>query len=194
MQRFVIFNLRIQDSITTKTNLVSDTLESGTCATIWPLHGATLDDSNLSDLHHSFNIALPLSITDILHTQEESQMFQKCTIHCIMCIIVNHGGEGFEKFQLDLNKCLPKTNQQIPMHKTKLYPFPTWKIDESTIVGNADVNAAIVRELHLQNQSTMWMRRGLYSAPLIPAGIQSFLQNPVDSCENIVMSGPLCVT
>ena len=139
----------MQDSVTTKTTLVSDTLESGTCATIWPLHGATLDNMKLSDLHHSFNIAPPLSITDILHTQEESQMFQKCIIHCIMRIIVNHGGEGFEKFQSDLNKCLPKTNQQIPTHKTKLYPLPTWKIDESTIVGNADVNAAIVWELHL---------------------------------------------
>lgn len=36
--------------------------------------------------------------------------------------------------------------------------MPTWNIEEATIVGNTEVDAAVVAELQLQNQPTTWMK------------------------------------
>jgi hypothetical protein len=85
-------------------------------------------------------------------------MFRDCLVHCILRIVVNHGGEGFKKFQEALHRSFPTTPRKIDVHKTDLHPLPTWKIDKSTIVGNAEVDEAIVNKLQLKNQATTWMR------------------------------------
>ncbi|TFK17588.1 hypothetical protein FA15DRAFT_578966, partial [Coprinopsis marcescibilis] len=71
--------------------------------------------------------------------------------------IVNHGGPGFSRFHAKLQSSTPKSSHIIAVHKTSLHPLPTWKINKSTIVGNAEVDKAIVKELHLHHQSTTWM-------------------------------------
>jgi hypothetical protein len=112
----------------------------------------------LDDLTKSFNGADILKLEDILHSQEEALLFRRCMIHCILRIIVTHGGPGFNKFSSALAKDLPITGQQIETYKTDLYPLPAWKIDESTIVGNAEVDEAVVKELQLRNQPHIWMK------------------------------------
>ncbi|EAU85202.2 hypothetical protein CC1G_06218 [Coprinopsis cinerea okayama7 len=133
-------------------------VESATAATIWPLHKADKDDMKIEDLKKSFEAAEPLLISDILHNPEEEELFRECLIHCILRIAVAHGGEGFNKFQRKLTETLPRTNQAIDIHKTELHPLPTWKIDESSIVGNAEVIDTLTKELHLRNQPTNWKK------------------------------------
>lgn len=60
-----------------------------------------------------------------------------------------NGGDGFKKFEKELNEQQPFTNKKIELHKSALYPLPAWKIDESSIIGNAEVDQAIRTELDL---------------------------------------------
>lgn len=126
---------------------ISDSQENGTCATIWPLWNAKIEDMQVRDLQKSFDKARPLEIDDILLKKPEKLLLDQCLIHCILRIIVRHGGEKFAKFQNDLKKSQPETPLKIQLHKTDLYPLPGMNIDESTIVGNAEVVEAILREL-----------------------------------------------
>ncbi|KAJ7734540.1 hypothetical protein B0H14DRAFT_2309888, partial [Mycena olivaceomarginata] len=77
----------------------------------------------------------------------ELQLMDKCLCHCILRIIVEHGGERFECFCDELNKSLPVTPEQIDLHKTPLCPLPAWNINESTIIGNTEVIDTIHAEL-----------------------------------------------
>ncbi|KAJ7796061.1 hypothetical protein B0H14DRAFT_3887868 [Mycena olivaceomarginata] len=112
-------------------------LENGTCATIFALWKARLEDMNIQDLHAAFNAAPPLSLKDIL-------------FHCILRIIVEQGGEKFEKFRKDLDATSPVTPDKIELHQTHLHGLPAWKIDQSTIIGNEDVADAIYTELEVK--------------------------------------------
>ncbi|CAA7269639.1 unnamed protein product [Cyclocybe aegerita] len=96
----------------------TDAQENGTCATIWPLWKARLEDMKVEDLTSTFDQAPLLSIHDI---------------------IVTYGGEGFEKFGDDLARTLPVSDEKIELNKTPLHPLPAMDIDESTIVGGAEV-------------------------------------------------------
>ncbi|KAJ7302510.1 hypothetical protein DFH08DRAFT_826533 [Mycena albidolilacea] len=125
----------------------TDSQENGTCSTIWPLWKATLEEMSINDLNSAFGAAAPLSIDDILLSAPELQLMDKCLRHCILRIIVEHGGEKFERFRDELNESLPVTPEQIDLHKTPLHPLPAWNIDESTIIGNAEVVEAIHAEL-----------------------------------------------
>ncbi|KAJ3515079.1 hypothetical protein NMY22_g14542 [Coprinellus aureogranulatus] len=151
-------NINFQDKVGEQTMGRTNVVESGTCSTIWPLHEASAEDMTLKEFNKSFDEALPLTLEDILHTPEESNLFTNSLIHCILRIIVNHGGDGFAKFKDQLQATEPTSDRQIKTHKTPLHPLPAWKIDESTIVGNAEVDAAIVEELQLRNQPTTWMK------------------------------------
>lgn len=97
----------------------------------------------------AFLDAEPLALSDILHTDSEAETFKKCLIATILRIMTQHGGEGFKRFEKDLEKYQPVTNDKIALHRTELHPLPTWDIDESTIIGNAEVDQAIVDELQL---------------------------------------------
>ncbi|KAG2008793.1 hypothetical protein CC2G_014185 [Coprinopsis cinerea AmutBmut pab1-1] len=150
----VNFTERVGEQIIGRSNSV----ESATAATIWPLHKARMEDMKLEDLNESFDTAEPLLVSDILHSSEEDALFTECLTHCILRIVVAHGGEGFKKFEKKLAETLPRTDRAIDVHKTDLHPLPTWKIDESSIVGNAEVVEAITKELQLRNQPATWMK------------------------------------
>ncbi|KAF9477171.1 hypothetical protein BDN70DRAFT_948601 [Pholiota conissans] len=126
-----------------------DTQENGTHATVIPLFDAKIEDLNLEDLQSAFLNAPALSIADIIHTKDERQTFRNSLIFTILRIIVKQGGEGFSRFQEDLKKGQPQTDDQIATHKSELHPLPAWNIDESSITGNAEVIDAIDKELKL---------------------------------------------
>jgi len=134
-----------------------DSQENGTCATIWPLWHAEIKNMQVADLTKSFHNAPPLSIDDILHSPIETAFFNKCLVHSICRMIVTHGGDSFKKFRKDLESNQPRTDQLIEVHKTSLHPLPAWNIDESTIVGNAEVAEVIFDELGvLEKKHTLY--------------------------------------
>ncbi|KAJ6472906.1 hypothetical protein C8R47DRAFT_1295358 [Mycena vitilis] len=137
----------------------TDSQENGTCTTIWPLWKAALDDMKIKDLYAAFDKAPPLTVKDILLTASESVLMDKCVRHCILRIIVEHGGEKFDKFRAALDETLPArvTEDKIELHKTPLHPLPAWNIDQSSIVGNEEVVDAIHDELQVKELSH-WQR------------------------------------
>ncbi|RXW12413.1 hypothetical protein EST38_g13444 [Candolleomyces aberdarensis] len=112
----------------------------------------------LDDFTAAFEKAPLLELSDITHSADEARLFRKCLTHTILRIIIAHGGKGFSHFRKNLQETLPVTPDAIQVHKTHLHPLPTWKIDESTIVGNAEVDEAVVAELQLRNQPSTWMK------------------------------------
>lgn len=109
----------------------------------------------LENFEKSFRTAPPLALQDILLSPSETLMLDRCLHHCILHIIITHGGEKFEKFKDSLEKSLPESEYKIELHKTPLHPLPAWNIDESTILGQAEVVEAIYDELHLKD-SQIW--------------------------------------
>ncbi|KAJ7222700.1 hypothetical protein C8J57DRAFT_1440284 [Mycena rebaudengoi] len=101
--------------------------ENGTCVTLIPLHNVKLEHLFTADLDRSILEARALHINDILLSEEESAFFSKSMVHTILCIIINHGGEGFEKWRPDLAASQP--------------------IDESSITGNVEVLEQINKTL-----------------------------------------------
>ncbi|KAF8177453.1 hypothetical protein BJ912DRAFT_856950 [Pholiota molesta] len=131
-----------------------DSQENGTCATLIPLHDAKVEDLDLEDFQSRFLNACTLRLEDVLLTADELEMFHDSLIYAILRIIINYGGPGFKAFQADLDKNQPFTEDKIPItSKTRadLHPLPSWNIDKSSIVGNAEVNEAIVKELGLDS-------------------------------------------
>ncbi|KDR71311.1 hypothetical protein GALMADRAFT_39882, partial [Galerina marginata CBS 339.88] len=135
----------------------TDAQENGTCATIWPLFKASILNMQLKDLEDSFNNALPLSILDILLTAQESKSLNENLVHCILRIIVTHGGESFKKFRADLERTCPSTEHKIDLHQTPLHPLPAFDIDESTIIGGAGVVDAVFDILEVK-KTPGWSR------------------------------------
>ena len=128
-----------------------DTQENGTCATLVPLFKARIEDLKTSEYQAQFLAAPPLKLTDILHTPQERKIFKKNLIFTIVRILIKNGGDGFKKFEKNLEEHQPFTDEKIELHKSALYPLPAWKIDESSIIGNAEVDQAIRSELDLDN-------------------------------------------
>jgi len=114
-----------------------------------PLFGGKIEDLNVKDLQSSFLNAPVLSIADIVHTKDERKAFKSHLIFTILCILVKHSGQGFERFQADLDKTQPEMADKIKTHKSQLHPLPAWNIDESSITGNAEVIEPIGKELQL---------------------------------------------
>ncbi|KAJ6596642.1 hypothetical protein B0H10DRAFT_1959988 [Mycena sp. CBHHK59/15] len=131
----------------------NDSQENGTCSMIWPLWKAALEDMSIDELNKAFGTAAPLSIKDILLSPPELESMDKCIKHCILCIIVEHGGEKFERFREAMNESLPITTDQIELHPTPLHLTPAWNIDQSTIIGNDEVVDAIHTELRVKGLS-----------------------------------------
>lgn len=128
-----------------------DAQENGTCSTLIPLIEAKIEDLNLEDFQERFLNAQLLRLKDILHTKDEAETLHQSLIFTILRIIVNHGGHRFKAYEKDLEKHQPCTDDKIPVpdQPVDLHPLPSWNIDESTIVGNAEVDKAIVKELGL---------------------------------------------
>ncbi|KAJ7698297.1 hypothetical protein B0H17DRAFT_1129823 [Mycena rosella] len=107
----------------------------------------------ISDLTAAFDAASPLSLKDILLNAPELELMNKCLRHCILRIIVKHGGEKFGNFRKALDAALPVTPEKIELHQTPLHPLPAWNIDQATIVANAEVADAIYSELEVKGLS-----------------------------------------
>lgn len=145
------FHKIIGDFIAQLVHFLLDSQENGTCSTIVPLFDAKIEDLNLKAYQDSFLAAPPLKLQDIILLGPDQKQFKNNLIHCILRIIVKHGGPGFQKFKARLEKDQPVTPDKIPVHQTELHPLPTWPIDESTIIGNAEVDEAVRKELHLDD-------------------------------------------
>ncbi|KAF9473607.1 hypothetical protein BDN70DRAFT_816988 [Pholiota conissans] len=95
------------------------------------------------DLKLAFTNAPPLLIQDVLLSRAESLSLNENLLHCALSIIITHGGEGFQKFRRNLQESAPSTEYKVDLHQTPLHPLPAFDIDESTIVGGAEVIDAI---------------------------------------------------
>ncbi len=129
-----------------------DAQENGTCATIMPLHNAKLEDMETKILEENMFKARLLELEDIQPTMEESKLLQSALVHTILSIIVNYGGEGFEKWQADVRELRPRSRDIIEVHRTPIHPLPSMEIDESTITGNVEIIEAINTELHVKHK------------------------------------------
>lgn len=112
-----------------------------------PLFDAKVEDLNLKEFQKMFLDSPPLKLKDIILLGDGQKCFKKNLIFCILCIIIKHGGPGFLKFEKDLQRDQPVSSEKIPVHKTELHPLPTFYIDELTIIGNSEVDKAVVDEL-----------------------------------------------
>ncbi|KAJ7622305.1 hypothetical protein FB45DRAFT_992097 [Roridomyces roridus] len=154
----------------------TDSQENGTCATIFPLWKAAADQMRIADLDAAFLSAPPLTIDDILLTHPEIELMDKCLRHCVLRIIVEHGGERFKRFRDDVDNSLPITSDKIELHTTTIHPLPAWMIDESTIIGNAEVAHAIYTELEVRGLSHWnWIVKILCGDQLSIARLRSLL-------------------
>jgi len=117
--------------------------------TIFPLWNAKPEDMLAKDLHEGIMNAPPLTLDDIQLDESEADLWNACMIHTILRIIVSHGGAGFNRWRGDLEKSQPVTADKIKVHKTDVHPLPAFEVDESSIVGNTEVNDCIDEELEL---------------------------------------------
>ncbi|KAJ3540608.1 hypothetical protein NM688_g6203 [Phlebia brevispora] len=146
-------NINWQNKVAEQVIGRKDAQENGTCASIFPLHGADQGDMNTDDLLKTYEQAPLLTLHDILLTPDERKLHRECMLHTLLRIVVNHGGAGFKKFEQDVRNSLPTTEDQIDVHKTDVYPLPAMDIDESSTSGNAEVVDAIYTELGLDLNS-----------------------------------------
>ncbi|KXN92076.1 hypothetical protein AN958_09779 [Leucoagaricus sp. SymC.cos] len=123
--------------------------ENGTYATLFPLFNAKLDCITTKDFQTTFLNAPPLLLSDLIHTKKESNQFNEYLAFTVARVAVMFGGEGFKKFAVPLHEHQPASSNQIPSHKTLLYPLPAMHIDESSVIGNVQVDKAIVDGLGL---------------------------------------------
>jgi len=103
----------------------------------------------VEDLHKGIMNAPPLTLDDIQLTNAEADQWYTCMVYTILRIIVDHGGPGFKRWQSDVENCQPVTMDKIGVHKTHVHPLPAFEVDESSIVGNVEVNDCIDEELQL---------------------------------------------
>jgi hypothetical protein len=132
---------------------VPATLENGTCATIFPLVDAKPEDMRAADLNTSVDNAPELTINDILHTANESELFRRDLVHTILRILLNYGGSELfrSKFAEALALHEPHSDILVPLCKTLLQNLPAMHIDQSTITGNSEVVEAIDEETGIRN-------------------------------------------
>ncbi|KAJ7679242.1 hypothetical protein DFH06DRAFT_975213 [Mycena polygramma] len=123
--------------------------ENGTCATLIPLHDTKSDDLLTSHLDASIDNAPLLTLDHLLFTDDELEFHTQNMVHTILRIIVRHGGDGFKKWQKDLDAMQPRSTETIGVHKTPIHPLPSMEIDENSITGNIEVIDAINKALGL---------------------------------------------
>ncbi|TFY52109.1 hypothetical protein EVJ58_g10195 [Rhodofomes roseus] len=156
-----------------------DSIENGTCATVFPLYCAPRSDMQSSDLLNAFDAAPPLSRDDILLNTDETGLFTQMLEHNLLRIITSHGGDAFARFRTDVERTLPRTSECIPLHKTEVYPLPAMNIEEASIKGNADVLEAIFSELGHDLTSTKFTEtvKLVFGDQLSIARIRSVINN-----------------
>ena len=56
-------------------------------------------------------------------TKNESQVMHNALFHTILSVIVHYGGEEFKQQKEELDKNVPKSDDIIAVHKSKLHPL-----------------------------------------------------------------------
>ncbi|KAK7678924.1 hypothetical protein QCA50_018064 [Cerrena zonata] len=128
-----------------------DSMESGTCASIFPLFEATEDKMKTSDLLASLDKAPLLSVKNILLSNEENVFLEKCLEHAALHAIVTYGGEEFARFRDSVHGLTPHSEDKITLHKTDIRPLPAMTVDVSSITSNAKVHNEIFTERSFLN-------------------------------------------
>ncbi|EIW77927.1 hypothetical protein CONPUDRAFT_61695 [Coniophora puteana RWD-64-598 SS2] len=126
-----------------------DSQQNGTCATLIPLHAASKEDLDTSELIAKADTAPDLRIDDLVLTPQESQDFYKSLVHCVMRITTRYGGSELQKLHTEVMSCMPSSDYTIDIHKTNVHPLAAMNIDESSTVGNANVIRSIIEQLGL---------------------------------------------
>ncbi|KAI0071978.1 hypothetical protein K474DRAFT_1605970 [Panus rudis PR-1116 ss-1] len=136
-----------------------DSQTNGTCATAFPLFGASPDDMKTSDLNDAFFAAPPLSHADIRLSQSENLELRELLSYTVLRILIAQGGGRFKRFQGEVDKLTPPlSSKDIPLHKTDIYPLPAMQIDESSTVGNAEVVETIFKEAGFDTDSEEFLQ------------------------------------
>ncbi|KAJ7463671.1 hypothetical protein FB451DRAFT_1180152 [Mycena latifolia] len=126
-----------------------NTQENGTCATAVQLHDTKLEDLLAADLDKGIAEAAPLTVEDLQFTEAEAAFFHENMVHTILRIIVRYGGEGFQRWQDDLEKMQPTSTETISVHESSIHPLPAMEIDQNSTKMNIEVVEAINTELGL---------------------------------------------
>ena len=124
-------------------------MENGTCATLVSLFGANIEDLKAVELERGFCLAPELEVNDIVLTKDESTFHRACLIHTILRIAVQYGGPRMQVFRKDLQVMEPRSDFQIDVHKSEIYPLPAMNINEASTIGNAEVIDAVMEELRV---------------------------------------------
>lgn len=137
-----------------------DTIENGTCATVFPLFEAEVAEMTTAKVLAKLNAAPPLTINDIHLTSTERTLYRRCMVHNILRIILAFGGPGFARFRDQIATTLPHTSHCIGLHVTDIYPLPSMEIDESSNTGNAEVVDTMFDELEYDEDNPDLMSTG----------------------------------
>ena len=78
-------------------------------------------------------------------------------VHTILSVIVHYRGE-FKHWNEELDKNIPKSDNIIAVHKSKLHPLPSMEIDENMITGNIQIIEEINLELKLDPQNPKYQK------------------------------------
>ncbi|KAH9938037.1 uncharacterized protein B0H18DRAFT_965183 [Fomitopsis serialis] len=137
-----------------------DAQQNGTCATAFALYDADPEDMLTSDYMSSLAHAPPLTLRDILLTPTENTVFTELMQQTVLSIVINYGGPAFARFKSAADPSSVKTavDCKIPVHTTDVFPLPTMEIDESTIVGNAEVTKSMFSAVGLDMASDTFTR------------------------------------
>uniref|UniRef100_D8PYY4 DUF6589 domain-containing protein n=1 Tax=Schizophyllum commune (strain H4-8 / FGSC 9210) TaxID=578458 RepID=D8PYY4_SCHCM len=125
-----------------------DSLESGTCATLVPLHDADPRHLATAALAKHVDEAPELNMVDVRLTPDYKSKLHEYFEFTVLRIIVRFaGGEKMKSLGELVHKHQPYTDARIPTHLSEVHPLPAEPIDESTKKGNADVITAFMEEL-----------------------------------------------
>ncbi|KAG6913760.1 hypothetical protein DXG01_004465 [Tephrocybe rancida] len=128
--------------------------ENGTCTTAVPLYNVALEDLSAEKHAECLKNADPLSLKHLEFTDTEAGLYHAATHHTMLRIIVLFGGPAFtERWQKDLDKCRPCSEEVIEVHQTRLHPLPSMEIDENSTQGNVEVVEAVTEALGLDFKS-----------------------------------------
>ncbi|KAL1725304.1 hypothetical protein EV714DRAFT_221595 [Schizophyllum commune] len=131
----------------------TDSLESGTCATLVTLYGGQRpSDMRTTDLDRAFHSAGELTLDDILLTPDELRQREEFLVYTILRLVIRYGGAGLRAFRDKVLKTQPATARLIPLHRSKIYPLPAYEINEGNRQGNAEFIDAIMKELRYEDR------------------------------------------
>lgn len=150
---FVYDNVNLSNQIEAQTLGHKDNMMNGTCASVYPLFEANVEDMKTADYLAKLDAAPPLTIQDIMLTTAENDLLHRCLKHNILRIILAFGGPGFARFRDKISATEPLTEDRIPVHKTEVYGLPAMPVDESTITGNAEVIDRMWKELQYDSNN-----------------------------------------